>query len=957
MLLVCPKFNFFYVGKPTVLSDHCCISMRIKTKFVPSGPPHTPNVNLSKAPEKFIWNPSVSGTFVALLSAPETPKELASFRDTEIHPTQQGINTAVDQLTSIVNNVASKTMCQSNRGNRFKGKKRNPPHKRWFTKDCRITKNRLSRLASRMKKYPFDRDLQSRYRSPYYEYKTMIRKAARSYDSDLKNKLLTVEKSDPRGFWRLISKIKKEHENDNEDMFAQDFSKSAKKYYDYFTQLYTHTENRTDCDASVFKSYLKPAHREDNIMQLLNAPFKEEEVIRGILKLKPGKSPGLDKILNEFLKSGREMLSTVITMLFNKILQSGKYPEQWSVNVLSTIHKGGCKNDLDNYRGISVSSCFGKLYGSLLSCRLEETITKFGLIGPHQIGFLKGHRTADHIFVVNSLINKIVKKDGKSIYGAFIDLRKAYDSVDRSFLFNKLWSFGFEGNFLQSIRAMYQSVYQRVKIKNMLLDPIIATRGLKQGCHLSPLLFNLFIEDINQQFGEICDQVNVDGMNFSHLLYADDLLLLSTTPSGLQTCLDRIESYFSKWNLEVNLKKSNVVVFNRTGKISHDMTFHLTNQNLDLTNRYKYLGTLMSSTGSYSPAIENLCEKTSKAYFAVRNVLKKVDFDTNITLKIFDSVLQPILTYNSEIWSQLNSRQLKVLKKLNDQDERTKFIFESLFRDSEAQYLKICKSVLGVNRSCSNLAVLGELGRSPVVTHCLEKQFLFFHRLINMPGDNLVKRAFNDSCHLQKNDHFSWVNSCCLYLKAVGIDSNPNRLKNMRPKQFKALVRRSLRNSFVRYWTDGIKSKFGQSKKGGNKLRTYATFKGPFKRESYTKLTDKSLRRCFAKFRCSDHRLRIEVGRRENLQVEDRTCLMCNENIVEDEQHFLTACPKYHSLRTEMYEKIEKSVKNFKLLTPKQKFIYLMSCENLQIIRWVACYIKHASEIRSDSSVNSTWPG
>ena len=201
---------------------------------------------------------------------------------------------------------------------------------------------------------------------------------------------------------------------------------------------------------------------------------------------------------------------------------------------------------------------------------------------------------------------------------------------------------------------------------------------------------------------------------------------LSTTPSGLQTCLDRIESYFSKWNLEVNLKKSNVVVFNKTGKIPNDMTFYLAKQKLEFTNRYKYLGTLMSSTGSYSPAIENLCEKTSKAYFAVRNALKKVDFDTNITLKIFDSVLKPILTYNSEIWSQLNSRQFKVLNKLNSQYERTKFIFESLFRDSETQHLKICKSILGVNRSCSNLAVLGELGRLPVVTYCLEKQCLSF---------------------------------------------------------------------------------------------------------------------------------------------------------------------------------------------------------------------------------------
>ena len=322
-----PQIERFNVGKLTVLSDHCCISMRIKTKFVPPIPFHTTDVKLSKVPEKCIWNPSVAETFVTLVNAPETLKQLSSFRDSDIQPTQQGINTAVDQLTDIVNNVASSAMCQSNRCKRTKGKKRSPPQKRWFSKDCRITKNKLSRLASRMKKSPFDRDLQSRYRCLYYEYKTMIRNAARSYDSDLKNKLLTVEKNDPKGFWRMISKIKKEDRNDDEETSAQDLSETAKKYYDYFTQLYTRTENTTDCDATVFKSYLKPAYREDNIMQILNAPFNKEEVTRGIKKLKSRKAPGIDKILNEFLKSGREVLSTAITLLFNKILQSGKYPE------------------------------------------------------------------------------------------------------------------------------------------------------------------------------------------------------------------------------------------------------------------------------------------------------------------------------------------------------------------------------------------------------------------------------------------------------------------------------------------------------------------------------------------------------------------------------------------------------------------------------------------------------
>ena len=98
--------------------------------------------------------------------------------------------------------------------------------------------------------------------------------------------------------------------------------------------------------------------------------------------------------------------------------------------------------------------------------------------------------------------------------------------------------------------------------------------------------------------------------------------------------------------------------------------------------------------------------------------------------------------------------------------------------------------------------------------------------------------------------------------------------------------------------------------------------------------------------------------KRPNDVVEEKIDMFVapNENTVEDEQHFMTSCPKYYSLRTELYEEIEKSVKNFELLTPKQRFIFLMSCEDLQIIRWAAYYIKHATEIRSENDVNPmTW--
>ena len=682
-------------------------------------------------------------------------------------------------------------------------------------------------------------------------------------------------------------------------------------------------------------------------MKHLNSPIKCEEVVNGIKKLKLGKAAGIDLIMNEFLKAGSNVLAKPITKLFNHILLSHSYPEQWSVNILSTIHKGGSKDNLDNYRGISVSSCFAKLYGAVLSSRLEKTISEFDLIGSNQIGFLKGHRTSDHIFVVNLLINKVVKKLGKALYTAFIDLRKAYDTINRNYLFSKLWSFGFEGEVLYSLQSMYKCVYQRIKLQNNLLEPVASELGLRQGCNLSPLLFNLFIEHIKFEFDAKCDQVCLADKQLSHLLYADDLLLISTSQSGLQRCLDKIQAYFSRFKLSVNLKKSNIMVFNKTGKIPKHLLFRIGNDQVDFATRYKYLGTLLSSSGSYKPAIENLNEKSRKAYFSLLTILKNIDFDQGVCLKIFDTAIKPILTYNSEIWTQLSPQQIKIFRKIENVTGQTKFIFESLLPNTDTLHLKMCKSILGVNRSCSNLAVFGELGRLPMVANCIKRMLLFFHRLISLSDDSLLANAAIESISLHEEGKFSWMSSALGFLKALGIDPDISRIKNLRFSTFKRMVSVSLKNCYERYWAKNIKDSTGTSNKGGNKLRTYAIFKRIFHCEPYTKLSDKESRRWLAKFRCSDHSLRIETGRRQGLKPEERICLMCDNMTVEDEFHFLISCPKYDQLRHKLVKYISEKVPNLDSLPLEHKFTYILSCENLNSIRRLVSFLKDAFALRS----------
>ena len=120
------------------------------------------------------------------------------------------------------------------------------------------------------------------------------------------------------------------------------------------------------------------------------------------------------------------------------------------------------------------------------------------------------------------------------IYTAFVDFKKAYDTINRKKLFSKLKQAEVGDTFLNNLKAMYKSVKYCVKVANGYKDPISSDRGLKQGCVLSPILFNLFIADIKNIFDQNCAPLSLMDVELNHLLYADDLILMSSSPEGLQ---------------------------------------------------------------------------------------------------------------------------------------------------------------------------------------------------------------------------------------------------------------------------------------------------------------------------------------------------------------------------------------------------------------------------------------
>ena len=121
---------------------------------------------------------------------------------------------------------------------------------------------------------------------------------------------------------------------------------------------------------------------------------------------------------------------------------------------------------------------------------------------------------------------------------------------------------------------MYKEVYYSVKLPEGLTHKISSTAGLKQGCILSPTLFSVYINDLVDMFDSTCDPVALQNRKLSCLLYADGIVLLSETANGLQNCIDKLEYFCKKWNLSVNLNKTNVLIFNKAGRVTRNLKFH-----------------------------------------------------------------------------------------------------------------------------------------------------------------------------------------------------------------------------------------------------------------------------------------------------------------------------------------------------------------------------------------------
>ena len=208
-----------------------------------------------------------------------------------------------------------------------------------------------------------------------------------------------------------------------------------------------------------------------DVTEEINSPITCKKVKIAIKNKKNGKSAGLDWIRNEFLKHGSSILTLAIVKLFNKILTTGQFPVDSNISVLSVIHRNDSLYDY-NYRGISISSCLGRLFTKIIQTRISKYLEDHDKIEDNQAGFRHNYRTTDQIFTLKTLLNRYNHKLNKPIFACFVDFSKAFDSVNREALFYKMKQAGITGKMFELIRNMYSSTLYCIKKKTTSVNQV-----------------------------------------------------------------------------------------------------------------------------------------------------------------------------------------------------------------------------------------------------------------------------------------------------------------------------------------------------------------------------------------------------------------------------------------------------------------------------------------------------
>ena len=448
------------------------------------------------------------------------------------------------------------------------------------------------------------------------------------------------------GIYNLINK--------NGDVIKEDKDK-CELLNDYFSSVFT-TED-TD-DIPVFK------HNNDSLPSLETCTVTLKDMENAIHNLNANKSPGPDNFHPKFLKSCCKTLSLPFKILFDNTLHEGCIPTDWKIAEVRPIFKKGDKTNPCNYRPVSLTSVICKLFEKFIKESLNKHLTENNILSKEQFGFVSGRNTITQLLV--TINDWMIELDNDNIVdAAYMDFRKAFDTVPHQRLITKLKSYNIKGPILNWIVSFLTGRTQYVKINNATSNNHKVTSGVPQGSVLGPTLFIYFINDL--------PNINHDS---NIKIFADDTKAYNCIKNqddveNLQKVIDEMFLWTQKWLLKFNKDKCKILhIGKKNPKNKYYVGSEQDKQELEDTDLEKDLGIFIDPNLDFKKHIKNIVKKAS--YLSYK-ILKNFTYrDANILVPLFKTLIRPILEYGNTIWANGIKKYKNLVE--NVQRKFTKYI-------------------------------------------------------------------------------------------------------------------------------------------------------------------------------------------------------------------------------------------------------------------------------------------